>query len=215
MSYGVVSRWRSQFAILRACGSMDCMLPTPTQELVSQRVQEFDTDAQTATVDRVVDHVFSERPTNTSIDDVLTKVVVLNGLYSTQIYAVYAAAKHIVALDIDGRLESGDLELVEKIARMEFSDGKERCNLSFASKYCSWHQPDLFQILDSYVTDLLWGYQKQHSFGDFRYKKDLEIYPQFVNAVDQFCNHFGLAGVSRRNVDKFLWIEGRGLKVNK
>ncbi len=35
------------------------------------------------------------------------------------------------------------------------------------------------------------------------------IYPSFVSVVDQFVEHFGLVRLSRKDLDKFLWIEGK------
>ena len=35
------------------------------------------------------------------------------------------------------------------------------------------------------------------------------LYPSFVSVVDQFVEYFGLVTLSRKDLDKFLWIEGK------
>lgn len=80
--------------------------------------------------------------------------------------------------------------------------------LSFATKYCSWHQPDHFQILDSYVEGLLWEYQRKFRFGMFR-KDELRRYHRFIEIVDEFRARFGLTEIGRKALDMFLRIEGK------
>ena len=62
-------------------------------------------------------------------------------------------------MPVDERLAHGDLSLVSDIAQMKFGE-KSRFNLSFASKYCSWHQPTPYQIYDGVVNQMLWNYQE-------------------------------------------------------
>lgn len=54
-------------------------------------------------------------PDNKDIDDVLVKVSVLNDFYSTNIFSPFKVAKHIIDLDIDERLATGDVTLVNEI----------------------------------------------------------------------------------------------------
>ncbi|MEG0502876.1 MAG: hypothetical protein RR525_11710, partial [Cellulosilyticaceae bacterium] len=51
---------------------------------------------------------FVTYPSNTLMEDVLVKVSTLNDFYSTNIFAAYKVAKHILSLDIDERLSNGD-----------------------------------------------------------------------------------------------------------
>src|SRR5699024_6064357 len=91
-------------------------------------------------------------PQNSLVQDVLLKVSVINSLYSTNIYAVHEISYHIQKLNIDCRLISGDLSLVEDIAT---GHGKGRRFFSFATKYCNWHRPDIYPIYDSFVEKTL------------------------------------------------------------
>ena len=91
-------------------------------------------------------------PKNTKIEEVLIKVAVLNDFYAANIFGVYPVARHIVDLNIDSRLADADLDIVDKIARV---DEKSNRHYSFATKYCSHHYPDKFPIYDSFVSKVL------------------------------------------------------------
>jgi hypothetical protein len=97
-------------------------------------------------------------PRNVDAGEVSVKVAALNGLYATSIYGIAQMARHIVSLNIDDPLSSGraDPGLVERIARLE-QKGKVRRNYSFATKYCSFHRPDVYPIYDSLVVEILNG----------------------------------------------------------
>jgi len=56
-------------------------------------------------------------------------------------------AEHILSRNIDAKLRDESLELVGEIARIEIN-GKLRNNYSFASKYCHWHQPEKYPIIE-------------------------------------------------------------------
>ncbi len=181
-------------------------LPEPTLEYVERRLGEVNRDSRFTGVERAVEMVFQQWSLNVDDDEVLIKVVVLNRLYSTNIYDPYTIASHITTLDIDDRLMAGDPQLVPDIGKVPLG-GKKTYFLSFATKYCSWHQPMKFQIFDSYVEWILWKYKKQFGFADF-YKYQLREYPVFVSVIEQFVSRFGLEVVNRKDLDKFLWSEG-------
>lgn len=182
------------------------MLPEPTLEYVRRRAAEFDENPQYYGAERTVELVFRQWPLNVVYEHILTKVVVLNRLYSTNIFNVYAVAAHIQELDIDARLKRGDDALVGDLAAVRFGE-KQRTLLSFATKYCSWHAPEHFQIFDSFVEWLLWEYRRQFSFASFR-RYELRDYVRFTRVLDEFRSRFKLDSLSRKSLDKFLWIEG-------
>ena len=72
--------------------------------------------------------------------DILLKVAALNDFYSTNIFSVYPVAKHILSLNIDDRLMTGDVALVSDIQKVTIN-GVEKNFYSFATKYCSHHRP--------------------------------------------------------------------------
>ena len=182
-------------------------LPKPTPALIRRRLDELDAGTNLNDLDRAVQIVFEQWPRNVSLTEILVKVAVLNQIYGTNIYDINTVAEHVLSLSIDERLGAGDTGLVADIARVEFKKGMRTC-YSFATKYCAWHRPDDFQIYDRWVDEMLWRYQKAFAFHPFK-QAELRDYPRFVEIADAFGRHFGLTDFSRREIDRFLWSEGR------
>lgn len=95
----------------------------------------------------------------------------LNQFYSAGLLSkdLIPMAKHIVELNsrvnIDIALKSGDLSIVPQIAR---GGDLSRIYLSFASKYCNWHNPKSFPIYDRYVANVLCALRKDGKLSSFR-----------------------------------------------
>ena len=142
-------------------------------------------------------------PNNDNIEDILIKCSALNDFYSTNIFDVHKLAEHILRLDIDERLRSGDDSLVEDIANVEEMD---RCYFSFATKYCSHHQPEEYAIYDSYVEKVLLSLNRRETFTNH---KNLKDYPSFMFALDDFKSHFGLLNYTKKEIDMYLWQLGK------
>ena len=139
------------------------------------------------------------------------KVVLLNGLYNTNVFAVVEMAAHIRRLAIDEALRAASPEVVGRIAALTIRT-KTRRHYSFATKYCSWHRPDEYPIYDSLVERLLWLYQGAFSFADFR-RPQLQEYEMYKAVVSAFRASFQLQQFSFRQLDKFLWLTGKDLLV--
>ena len=148
---------------------------------------------------------FNLIPENKQIEDVLIKCSTLNDFYSTNIFSIFPVAKHILDLDIDIRLQEGDLTLVNDIA-----DVKElnRKFYSFASKYCSHHCPDKFPIYDRYVDRVLMHFKKVDKFAEFK-KVDLKDYNKFNNVLGEFKVYYSLEKYSLKELDRYLWLLGK------
>lgn len=71
--------------------------------------------------DEIVRHTFKTYHHNIKIGEVEAKVKLLNLFYSTGIQATVKMAQHILKLNIDERLEKGDLSIVEEIAKLPIS----------------------------------------------------------------------------------------------
>ena len=106
----------------------------------------------------------------------------LNDFYSTNIFDTYSVSKHILALNVDHRLRNNDLDLVNEIAKVRLN-GKAWNFYSFASKYCSHHEPDGFPIYDSFVEKMLKHYRKADKFEVFR-NSELKHYPRFIEIIE-------------------------------
>lgn len=146
-------------------------------------------------------------PSNSALEKVLLKVSALNDFYSTHIFDTYTVAKHICEMNIDPRLISGDLSLVNEIAMVTIRE-KKRKFYSFASKYCSHHFPDSYPIYDSYVEKMLLYYARTSNFSSF-HKEDLKHYESFVRIIRKFQAHYQLGQFSLRQIDLFLWLAGK------
>lgn len=157
-------------------------------------------------------------PTNTDPDIVAMKVGLIDITNSTHLsqhkskISMVELANIIAAIpNIDARIEAGDPEVVNEIAR---SNG--RINLfSFASKYCCYHNRNLYgrddySILDTVLKEYLPRYfdditkgQIQKWQNDFDYKS----YNDYITRkLDEFCitvEH------RKRKFDHFVWYKNR------
>ena len=150
-------------------------------------------------------------PNNTCLDDILIKVCALNDFYSTNIYKVFDVAKIILDMGIDDRLSSDivDASIVDELVKRT-KDITGRSIYSFATKYCSHHRSSLYPIYDSYVDILLRYYRDHEKSNDFSFSdKDLKCYSSFIQVENDFKKHFGLSYYNAKQIDKFLWQEGK------
>ena len=183
-------------------------LPMPSITQVEHYLAKWDGLEDYSFQEEALDKLFFRLcPENTCIEDILLKVSTLNDFYSTHIYSTYPVAKHILALDIDERLRAGDLSLVEAIQKITVK-GTERNFYSFASKYCSHHNPMAFPIYDSYVDEVLYRFMKQDRFASFQ-RGDLKDYQKFYGILLTFRSFYGLEKYNLKEIDKYLWQLGK------
>jgi hypothetical protein len=179
--------------------------PHPTQDTVQSYIGRFDEEERDTEL--TLGKAFGLFPDNTAIDEVWLKVILVNSLYATAIFATYAVAKHIVSLDIDPLLRNGDTDAVDQVARIQLHGGP-RNNYSFATKYCAWHNPCAYPIYDSFVAQMLLAYGTRDGFETFCCE-DLREYGTFKRVVNSFRKHYNLTEYSLKDTDKFLWRAGR------
>lgn len=151
-------------------------------------------------------------PNNTSIEDILLKVAALNDFYSTNIFSIYSVAQHILSLNIDDRLSSGDKTLVKDIMSVE-TQNKKINFYSFATKYCSHHKDMEFPIYDSYVDTVLRYFRDVYGFSSF-HNKELKDYLKFNDIIKDFQQHFGLEKYTVKEIDRYLWQLGKEMFPN-
>ena len=182
-------------------------LPQPTVALVETEAMAFDTDRDSVVTEAALTLLFSMFPANTSKEHVLLKAAALNALYSTNIYALQELTRLIVEANIDPLLESGSPEAVREISSLT-AGGKTRSTYSFATKYCSWHRPEVYPIFDSVVEQALSRYKRKDRFAAFP-SDGLRDYETFLSVLAQFRESYGLQNLSLKTIDKFLWRQGR------
>lgn len=155
--------------------------------------------------------LFRDVPENNDINIILVKCATLNSLASTNIIDVFYIAKHIQKLKIDDRLIQGDLKLVDEIGKKINVGKSKRAHYSFASKYCSYHQPQKYSIYDRYVALILTELQDRHPFSDFKRAEDLKNYECYMKALEDFRKRYGFPEeeFSKKDLDKYLWLLGK------
>ena len=158
--------------------------------------------------EKALDKLFMKLcPKNDNIEDILIKCSSLNDFYSTNIFDIHTVAQHILSLKIDERLNVGDCSLVDKIAHVEVN-GKDHFFYSFATKYCSHHQPEKYAIYDSYVEKVLLTMNKREPFTNFK-QEDLKDYDAYMNVIKAFQQKFGLMQYTIKQLDQYLWQLGK------
>lgn len=144
---------------------------------------------------------------NDNIEDILIKCSSLNDFYSTNIFDIHTVAQHILSLKIDERLEDGDLSLVDEISHVEVN-GKVHTFYSFATKYCSHHNPERYAIYDSYVEKVLLSMNSRDHFMKFK-QEELNVYETYMRVIKAFQQRYGLMQYNIKRLDQYLWQLGK------
>jgi len=183
--------------------TMNPAIPTP--ERVDAAIQKFDHDNELA--EQALKELFRQYPGNGDLRHVLLKIAAVNSLCQTCIFAMDAVARHIHAHheEIDSFLAAGSIEAVDKIAKVTIK-GKVYNFFSFATKYCSWQNPDAYPVYDSHVDHYLWTLQQHNRFASFLHP-DLWNYSRFHKIMTDFRKFHGLNSYSFKQIDKFFFVE--------
>lgn len=181
----------------------------PSKKVVNKYLEKWNDLENYVLQERSLKKLFIKTyPLNNDIDEVLIKVSSLNDFYSTNIFSPFKVAKHIVSLNIDPRLKNNDLKLVNEIAKVKVNEKKEINFYSFATKYCSHHNPNNYPIYDSFVDKLLMHFKKMHKFSAFT-KPELKEYAKYNRILSDFKTFYSLEGFSLKEIDKYLWLAGK------
>lgn len=182
------------------------MLLEPNLETVLAEGKLFDEeDSLTEEALRQLREVF---PYNTDPAQVLIKIIALNTLYSARLRDKDQEdlARHIVRLNLDLVMKEGAQDAVRQI----WDSPCSRQYYSFATKFCSWHNPDTHPIFDRNVVEALWAYRMRDDFATFT-KSDLYDHEKLIATENAFRAKYGLERLSFRALDKFLWRVGDGI----
>ena len=180
------------------------LLPRPCHDEVEKYLSLWNALENYSLQESALDKLFfTLAPSNTKIEDILLKVSTLNDFYSTNIFSVFPVAKHILSLDIDTRLNQGDPTLVDAIKTV---DGRN--HYSFATKYCSHHNPLEYPIYDSYVDKILRYFRDTDGFCSFE-SDDLKQYNKFKQIILAFRTYYELDQYTLKEIDQYLWQLGK------
>ena len=200
----------------------------PSKEDVEMYLKEWDTyeNGKYKAQEDALKKLFSLCKENKELSDILLKVATLNDFYSTHVFSVYAMAQHIWKLkDVDSRLKDGDETLVKEISEVTIN-GTKKNFYSFASKYCSHHNPEKFPIYDSYVDRVLRHFHKNLKFykvdDKTSFKDRLKDYSSFKKVLDRFQEEYklkdvlvqfqkdhGMKNYDLKLLDRYLWLLGK------
>ena len=187
---------------------IDIDVPNPSIEQVEIYLTKWDGLENYHLQEDALNKLFFELcPKNVDVTDILLKASTLNNFYSTNIFSIYPVAKHICALDIDARLKAGDVTLVGDIQYVTIGETLKNF-YSFATKYCSHHNPIDYPIYDSYVDEVLRYFRKRDGFSDFQ-DVDLKDYAKFKNILIEFRAFYGLEKHKLKQIDQYVWQLGK------
>ena len=153
-----------------------------------------------------LDFFFKKYPINTDPKVVIMKVCLVDSLYGTNTKGVIGVAKHIAdpKLNIDQHLQSADTNAVMRIANWK-RGGKAINILSFASKYCHFHNKNKFPIYDKYASATL-----QAVLGENHWSKGCRDYIKYQGQIKRISN-----GCPMEDIDTFMWLYGIKLALDK
>jgi hypothetical protein len=146
-------------------------------------------------------------------DACLLKVVAVNGLYGTNLYAMTRMAKHAVGVLTGIDLAAAGPELIERLADLPATEEqkRKRRHYSFASKFAHFFlDEEHFPIMDSYALAMLRRHLgRQHYLDDTAHR-----YAAFVHNFQELKRLSGFTG-SNRQLDRYLWLAGEYAAWNK
>lgn len=188
------------------------------EEIVERYLDNWKTfrDNKRFDLEKCINDILDKYPDNKNIQEVYIKVSIINDAYSTNIKDTYLVAKTIADMDIDKKLKAGELNLVNEIA--DEINSKTKCGrrYSFASKYCSFHKPEIYPIYDRDNEDLLYAYQKKCKLLDFKFKRGkLKNYLDYVNIINKYKEIFSLEKFNYKQIDRFNWTYCESIKDSK
>ncbi len=137
-------------------------------------------------------------------EESLLKVVAINALYGTNVFALVRAAMHVRSVLATADLATAGPELVESLADIPTtSGGRVRRYVSFASKFAHFFiSPDRFPIHDSYAERMMLLH-----VGPSAARDPARRYEAFVANLDTLNREHALRS-TYRELDRYLWLAG-------
>lgn len=145
-------------------------------------------------------------PKNEEESSVIMKAAIIDDLYRTRVGRYFNVAGLILNSGLDTLLEQGKPEAVDAISHGYFN-GNDVDITPFASRYCHWHRPEAYPMLDPVVKEVMWRYRAMLPHKPKR-KKDLDTYAGFCATLRDFQTRFGFEEFDWRQMDKGLWMIG-------
>ncbi len=196
------------------CKYSEEMLERPTPDLINMYIDLFDKEEEY--VESTVDAIFSN-PDNS----ILTRVVVLNSLYSTRLnnkqindykkVNVKTMAEYIEeSKEFFNNTCHKNIDVIHWVdnARDYFKSKGKDSPYSFLTKYCAWSFPKLdIPIYDSHAKAMLFHINELYKYHDSFTKTKIENgdYKFYCEVYDKFAKEHG-NGKNYKDIDKYLWM---------
>lgn len=143
-------------------------------------------------------HTLQENLPRFDIEATLLKIVAVNQLYGTNVYAVVRMAQHVTEVMQDGG-GMEDADLVERLASLN-----ERKHRSFASKFAHFFiDMERFPIFDSYALKIV----TYHLGPEGQIIDSAHPYRAFVENIHRLKSYAGLS-CTTKELDRYLWLAG-------
>lgn len=167
--------------------------------------------------DAIIYNVCEKLSGNHLLDEVYYKVKIINYLYHAGLPEKYTRkmAEHICDIsNIDEKIkkqiwDNDCMVVVEEIAKLNIDNRVTRRYLSFASKYCSFHNPDIYPIYDKYVLEVLWVLKNHLNYETDTTKKEMQQdYIVFSKiAIGVMRQSPFIASIKQQ--DQYFWMFGK------
>ena len=167
-------------------------------------------DEQYCNDDKAIIQLVERYPNNTEFEIVLSKVSVINILYTTRIKKeqLCELAKYISSInELDKWIEAGDIQAFNCIS--ETPPGLNNCPV-FASKYLHFHNPKKFPIYDSHSRKALVALNEEENFFGEITENKLQNYELYKECLDTYLGTKNNKW-NYKKIDEFLWWYGKRL----
>ena len=189
-----------------------------TNELIEEAHQQVKNTKNYGEEDDLISNCFKRFPSNNNIEIVAMKAALIDVTNTTHVaqhkskISLVEIAECIVNIkDIDKRIQAGDPEVVNEIAK---SNGK--INLfSFASKYCCYHNMNLYGKDDYSILDTVVKKSLPNYFGDITERQnqkwqDSFDYKAYNDYVTSKLNELNInVPFRKRKFDHYIWFSNR------
>lgn len=191
------------------------VITNETIEKVSAEVQKSDNYGLEG---ELITSCLTRFPSNTDLNLVAMKMGLIDITNSTQLskykgkISIVELAKIISSIpNIDDRIKDGDPEVVNEIAR---SNGNIKL-FSFASKYCCYHNHNLYgrddySIYDSILHEYLPRYFDDVTYQQIKNWKGECDYKSYNDYITKKLDEIGITVENRkRKFDHYIWFKNR------
>lgn len=191
------------------------IIPLLTNENIEIALRLYDKLPNWKSADAIIKGYIDANKANRDLHTIAIKVVLINSLYYAGVLAPLKMAIHIKELaykkGLDDLISKGNPEAVDLISNIRVTEKKTIKCLSFATKYCHFHNPTAYPMFDIYVYNLIKkinGREEKLAVKNTNLKNYSDFYKAVVNLIEKanFEKDFN-------KIDKYLWLCGQ--KISK